>query len=257
MDETRAVTNRGKRSRFYFLPNLITTLGLLSGFYAMIAAINGLFWNSSAAILLAGVLDGIDGRLARLTGTESKFGKEYDSLCDLISFGLAPAILVYELCLRGYGRFGWLAAFLYVATTALRLARFNCQPSSSSRSFIGLPCPAAATTIAAAVLFFRFLDVSGRGKDLSLMALVYLLSYLMVSTFPYPSFKKVEKTGFRRFHQLVGMVLLIVVIAAEPQVTLFLVGGAYLLSGPFLYLRIKLRQGAEPQVTEPATLKKR
>ncbi|MEW6428739.1 MAG: CDP-diacylglycerol--serine O-phosphatidyltransferase [Thermodesulfobacteriota bacterium] len=255
--QPQANGSSSRRSRFYFLPNFITTLGLLSGFYAIIAAINGLYWNSSAAILLAGVFDGIDGRLARLTGTESKFGKEYDSLCDLISFGLAPAILAYELCLRGYGRFGWLAAFLYVATTALRLARFNCQSGSSSRSFIGLPCPAAAATIAASVLFFRFIDFSGRGKDLTLLLLVYALSYLMVSTFPYPSFKKFEHSGFRRFQQLVGMVLLIVVIAAEPQVTLFLAGGTYLLSGPFLYLRHKLRQPAGQAEGSGAVTRKR
>ncbi len=225
-----------RKFRFYLLPNILTTLGLLSGFYAIIAAVNGQYRNSAIAIVAAALFDGVDGRLARLTGTTSAFGKEYDSLADLVSFGMAPALLLYELALRSYGRYGWLAAFLYVATTALRLARFNCQKGpAGGRFFVGLPCPAAACTVATAVIFAKYFENYRQEEELLFMVMAYLLSYLMVSTFPYPSFKKVETSGTRRFHTMVAMVLLVVVLAAEPQVSLFVVWLGYLFSGPVLY----------------------
>jgi len=227
---------KGKKTRFYLLPNFITTLGLLSGFYAIIAAGNGSFKKSAVAIVIAGIFDCLDGRLARLTGTTSSFGKEYDSLCDLISFGMAPAMLAYELALHDFGRYGWLAAFLFVATCALRLARFNCQ-QNTCKTFLGLPCPAAAISLASMVLFFRYLHIEGAMRDSVIMGTTYFLAYLMVSTFAYPSFKKIETRGLRRFHTLVGMVLFIVVIASEPQVTFFLAWFIYLLSGPLLAIK--------------------
>ena len=175
----------------------------------------------------------MDGRVARITRTTSHFGMEYDSLCDLVSFGVAPALLAYQWTLQPYGRYGWLAAFLYVATTALRLARFNSQASSGSgKVFVGLPCPAAAGMIATSVLFCLFLEIKGSLKDVAMLILVYVLSYLMVSSYRYLSFKHPETTKAKTFQALVAMVLVIMVVATEPQVTLFILGVIYISSGP-------------------------
>ncbi len=220
---------------FYLLPCLFTTASLLSGFYAIISAINGNFFNAAVAIIIAAIFDGLDGRVARMTNTTSQFGMEYDSLCDLVSFGVAPALLAYLWALEPFGRYGWLAAFLYVATTALRLGRFNALAilsSGGSKDFVGLPCPAAAGMIATTVLFCHFLGLSGTVKHISIVIEVYGLSYLMVSNFRYLSFKSPESTRAKNFQRLVVMVLLIMVIATEPAVTLFFVGLIYILSGP-------------------------
>ena len=223
----------GPRGTICLLPSLLTTISLFSGFFAIISAINGNYLHSAVAILVSGVFDGLDGRVARLTGTTSRFGMEYDSLCDLVAFGVAPAILAYLWTLRGYGRYGWLAAFLYVATTALRLARFNTQDATvASKEFTGLPCPAAAGMIATSVLFSLFVETSGQLRDFGMLAMVYFLSYLMVSTHKYLSFKHPETNLSKAFHVLVGMVLMIILIATEPKITLFFVCLFYVLSGP-------------------------
>ncbi len=215
------------------LPNLLTTMSLFSGFYSIIASINGDFFHAAVAIIIAAVFDGLDGRVARMTGTTSKFGMEYDSLCDLVSFGVAPAVLTYLWMMQSYGRYGWLAAFLYVATTALRLARFNSQIDETPKNiFVGLPCPAAAGLIATSVLFCRFVGVDRDYLDIGTLLMVYALSYLMVSTHHYSSFKQVSKA--KTFQFMVFMVLILIVIATEPQVTLFLVGVLYVLSGPLV-----------------------
>lgn len=226
--------NRTSRGKIYLLPSMLTTCSLFSGFYAIVSAINGLFFHSAVAILVAGVFDALDGRVARLTGTTSRFGMEYDSLADLVSFGLAPALLAYQWTLKPYGRYGWLAAFLFVATTALRLARFNVQSGNGNhiKTFVGLPCPSAAAMIATAVLFFQFLDISAPLRDKAMLVLVYALSYLMVSSHRYLSFKHPETTKAKKFQVMVAMVLMIVVVATEPQVTLFALGSIYILSGP-------------------------
>lgn len=221
------------RGGICLLPGILTTASLFSGFYAIVSAINGQYLQGAVAILVAGIFDGLDGRVARLTGTSSRFGMEYDSLCDLIAFGAAPAILAHEWVLRPYGRFGWLAAFLYVATTALRLARFNSQDASSARvHFTGLPCPAAGAMIATSVLFCGFFGLDGTVQSVLVLATMYCLSALMVSSIPYRSFKQQRADGARRFQILVGVVLLIMVLAAVPQVTLFVLAGIYVLSGP-------------------------
>jgi len=232
MKRRRGTKERETPRGFFLLPSIFTTASLLSGFYAIISAINGNFSNAAVAIIVSGVFDGLDGRVARLTNTTSKFGMEYDSLCDLVAFGVAPALVAYLWALEPYGRYGWLAAFLYVATTALRLARFNTFPSTHPNAFTGLPCPAAAGMIATSVLFCRFLGATGTVKHISILLLVYVLSYLMVSTFEYVSFKHPKTTQQKPFHVLVGMVLLIMVLASEPQVTLFVLGLVYILSGP-------------------------
>lgn len=223
----------GPRGTICLLPSILTTISLFSGFYAIISAINGDFFTSAIAILVSGIFDGLDGRVARLTGTASQFGMEYDSLCDLVAFGVAPAVLAYLWTLQDYGRYGWLAAFLYVATTALRLARFNtADATAASKEFTGLPCPAAAGMISTSVLFCLFINASGRIRDFGVLVMVYLLSYLMVSTHKYLSFKHPETTRAKAFHVLVGMVLVIILIATEPQITLFFVVLTYMLSGP-------------------------
>lgn len=230
------------KSKFFLLPSLITTFSLFSGFYAIVSAINGLYFNSAVAIIVAAIFDGLDGRVARLTGTTSRFGMEYDSLSDLVAFGVAPGLLAYQWALHPYGRYGWLAAFLYVATTALRLARFNSvDVSKASKNFTGLPCPAAAGMVATSVLFYHFVTEGGLGdsaikfvasKDIFLLLLMYTLSYLMVSSHQYLSFKHPETDKVKTFQMLVAMVLIVMLVATEPQVTLFLLGIFYTLSGP-------------------------
>jgi CDP-diacylglycerol---serine O-phosphatidyltransferase len=222
------------RGRYYILPSLLTTFSLFSGFFAIVAAINGRFFQAAIAILIAGVFDGLDGRVARLTKTTSRFGMEYDSLCDLVAFGVAPALLAYLWSLQPFGRYGWLAAFLYVATTALRLARFNTQDAKSDqKTFTGLPCPAAAGMIATTVLFCSYLaERADSVRGIFILVLVYGLSYLMVSTHSYVSFKHPQTTKAKAFQVLVGMVLFLMVVATEPQITLFFIGFIYILSGP-------------------------
>lgn len=231
-DTTSVPKNDGPKGTICLIPSMLTTISLFSGFYAIISAINGMFFNAAVALIISGVFDGLDGRVARMTGTTSLFGKEYDSLCDLVAFGVAPAIIAYLWTLVNYGRYGWLAAFLFVATTALRLARFNIQDSSSNKDFTGLPCPAAAATIATTILFCNFMDISAGLMGLPMLALVYSLSYLMVSSVPYLSFKKPEISRTRKFQVLVAMVLLIMVIASQPEVTLFAIAVLYVISGP-------------------------
>jgi len=228
------------------LPSVITTASLFSGFYAIVSAINGQYFHAAVAIIISGIFDGLDGRVARLTGTTSKFGMEYDSLCDLVAFGVAPALLAYEWVLRPYGRYGWLAAFLYVATTALRLARFNSQDTVSVKNeFTGLPCPAAGGMIAATVLFCSFFEFTGTLRNFMVLGVVYGLSYLMISSVKYQSFKHAETDRAKKFQVLVGLVLLIMVLAAEPQVTLFILGATYVLSGPLaLAYRVVVRRKA-------------
>ena len=235
------------KGKICLLPSIITTASLFSGFYAIVAAINGDYFQAAVAIIISGVFDGLDGRVARLTGTTSKFGMEYDSLCDLVAFGLAPALLAYEWVLRPYGRYGWLAAFLYVATTALRLARFNSQDTTSTKNeFTGLPCPAAGGMIAASVLFCTFFEITGTLRNFIMLGTVYGLSYLMVSSVKYLSFKHVETDRAKKFQVLVGLVVLIMVLAAEPQVTLFVLAATYVLSGPLATGYRLVKKGRSP-----------
>lgn len=216
----------------YILPNLITTFSLFSGFYSIVSSINGKFVHAAIAIIVAAIFDTLDGRVARMTGTTSKFGQEYDSLSDLISFGAAPALLAYLWVLKPFGRYGWIAAFLYVATTALRLARFNSQIEETPKNvFVGLPCPAAAAMIASSVLFCGFIcTVQSEYLNIIMLFAVYLLSYLMVSTHHYCSFKQISRPNTFQF--MVGTVLFFIIIATEPQITLFLLFVGYILSAP-------------------------
>ncbi|WP_446009949.1 CDP-diacylglycerol--serine O-phosphatidyltransferase [Candidatus Electrothrix sp.] len=236
---------RPRSNRFNALPSMLTCTSLFSGFYSMVASINGDFFPAAVAILVAGVFDGLDGRVARLTDSTSRFGMQLDSLCDMVSFGVAPALLAYLWALIPYGRYGWLAAFLYVATTALRLARFNSMaedPDNDNHDFVGLPCPAAAGAIATMVMFFHYLGATETVKHFSILLLVYLLSYLMISSHRYLSFKKIKITKEKRFQSVVGMILVLTLLATEPPVTLFVTALLYALSGLFLELYTFVRR---------------
>jgi CDP-diacylglycerol--serine O-phosphatidyltransferase len=233
--------------RFYPLPCMFTLASLFCGFYSIVSSVNSEFKTAAIAILVAAIFDALDGRVARMTHSTSQFGAELDSLCDMVSFGVSPAVLAYLWALHPYGRYGWLAAFLYVAMTSLRLARFNCMDSESdSKNFTGLPCPAAAAMVSAAVLFTNFLGITGEVKHISLLLLVYLLSYLMVSTHTYYSFKELPDFKMKRFQVLVGFLLLFVLVAAEPQIMLFALFLIYLASGPGYALTKKLKSTKKP-----------
>jgi CDP-diacylglycerol--serine O-phosphatidyltransferase len=231
-----------KKKRFrkgvYLLPNLITSASLFGGFYAIIASLDGNFEYAAIAIIISGILDGLDGRVARLTGSSSKFGVEYDSIADVIAFGLAPGILIFTWALRPFGRYGWLAAFLYVVCGALRLARFNVQITTiESKRFNGLPIPAAAALVASTVLMFFYI---GRGDEMvrhvTVLALVYALAFLMISSVHYYSFKELNLSQRMPFKLLVGIIFLLIVVAANPPLMLFILTFGYAASGPITTL---------------------
>jgi CDP-diacylglycerol--serine O-phosphatidyltransferase len=227
-----------KYKSVYLLPNLLTSLCLFSGFYSIISSIKGNYTLAAEAILLAAVFDGLDGRIARLTKTTSRFGVEYDSLSDLISFGVAPGILGFLWGLQGYGRLGWLAAFLYVATTALRLARFNTLSmagSSSKAYFLGLPCPSAAAMVATSVLFCNYLGMQEQIHSPWILGMMYGVAFLMVSNIHYYSFKEMPWLRQHPFSGLIIILLLLSVTAIEYKITLFAIFLTYILSGPILF----------------------
>jgi CDP-diacylglycerol--serine O-phosphatidyltransferase len=217
----------------YLLPNLVTTGGLFAGFYGIVATMKGDYQLAAWFILISAVFDALDGKVARLTGTTSRFGVEYDSLVDLVSFGVAPALLMYSWALQSFGKFGWLAAFLYVVCGALRLARFNIQVNTvESRRFVGLPIPAAAGMVASCVLLFYQLGGSGTIRKVSIVLLIYILAYLMVSNHSYHSFKDPELVKRQPFSFLVLAIIFIIVIVAEPEIMLFSIASLYAVSGP-------------------------
>ncbi|RMG61393.1 MAG: CDP-diacylglycerol--serine O-phosphatidyltransferase, partial [Deltaproteobacteria bacterium] len=240
---------RRKRGRgIYILPNLITTASLFAGFYSLIATFTGRFIVAAYAILVAVVCDGLDGRVARATGTTSSFGVEYDSLVDLVSFGVAPGFLIYAWALSPYGRVGFLAAFLYVVCGALRLARFNVQVGSVEKGrFNGLPIPAAATLVASTVLFLTYTGYTGKVRNLAVVASIYVVAFLMVSNVKYNSFKELEPFRRRPFHTLVAIVLLVILLLAQPEVMIFAFTVLYILSGPAELAWRRLSEGKREQ----------
>ncbi|MFT7465724.1 MAG: CDP-diacylglycerol--serine O-phosphatidyltransferase [Brevundimonas sp.] len=234
------MTEKKPRNRgIYLLPSVLTTFGMFAGFYSIIASINGEFTTAAISIMIAMLWDTLDGRVARLTNTQSEFGAEYDSLADLVSFGLAPALLVYEWTLSDLGRFGWLAAFIYLACAALRLARFNTQVGSADkRYFQGFPSPAAAGVIATMIWLkiwtyaFFDSDVISIGYYLG-AGITIVCGLLMVSNVRYYSFKELDskKASFRF---LLGVVLSLIVLLYKPNIVLFTGFFLYMLSGPFI-----------------------
>ncbi len=221
------------RRGIYILPNLITAGSLFSGFYSMVATLNGNYGTAAIWIFIAAICDGLDGKVARMTGTTSQFGIEFDSLADLVAFGVTPGLMMYAWALKPFGRLGWLAAFLFVVCGALRLARFNVQVATvESKRFIGLPIPAAASMVASTVLLFTHFGWPSSYKRLAILALIYLLAFLMVSSVKYYSFKDPELIKRQPFGFLVLAVVLLIIIAAEPAIMVFVLMLGYVLSGP-------------------------
>jgi CDP-diacylglycerol---serine O-phosphatidyltransferase len=217
----------------YVLPNLFTTASLFSGFYSIIASVQEKFVIASITILAALVLDGLDGRIARMTNTTSKFGAEYDSLSDLVCFGVAPSLLAYNWAMSFYGKWGWIAAFIFVVCGALRLARYNIQIGIiESKVFNGLPIPAAASAVATTVLFFDYAGVEGKFHNPYLLFFVVILSLLMVSNVKYYSFKDMNLFVRKPFMSFFFLVILLILVVAETQIMAFVVVLGYAISGP-------------------------
>ena len=248
-------TPRPRGRGIYLLPNLFTTGGLFAGFYAIIAATQGQFENACVAVFIAGVLDGLDGRVARLTNTQSEFGVQYDSLADLISFGLAPALVMYHWALLSMkldgvtaGKVGWIAAFLYAACAALRLARFNSQIGQvDKRWFIGLASPAAAGLVASFVWFCHDLGYRGEQLRYGALAVTVVAALLMVSRLRYFSFKGGGPRNDRvPFLAIIVVLATLTGIAIYPPGVLLAITTVYALSGPahWGYRRVRRLPGA-------------
>lgn len=235
MAESRNIRQRGA----FLLPNALTTGALFAGVYSIIAGINGQYVTAAVAIGVAGLLDGLDGRVARLTNTQSEFGVQYDSLSDMISFGLAPAILAFNWSLQSMrdispvaGKLGWLAAFVFIACAALRLARFNAQAGGDDRTYFqGLASPAAALTLAAAVWFFEDKGVAGESVRWILWALTLFIGLLMFSNVRYFSFKSIATTEKVPIAWLFLLMLALVLFAVDPPTVAVSIGVIYIASG--------------------------
>jgi CDP-diacylglycerol--serine O-phosphatidyltransferase len=239
------------RKGIYLLPNLITSASLFCGFFSLLRTLQEDFYMAAIFILASGLLDGMDGKIARFTNTTSRFGVEYDSLADVIAFGVAPGMLVFAWALEPFGRLGWLAAFLFVICGALRLGRFNVQVNTvESRFFSGLPIPAAATMIATTILVFYKMGDTGVSKHFPILVTTYILAFLMVSTVKYYGFKDIELFRRKPFRWLVIAILLIIVVAYEPELTLFGLSLLYVGSGPILTM-VLMRQHRKAKRLHP------
>lgn len=220
------------RKGVYLLPNGLTLCGMFFGFFSVLASFNANYESAAWAIIIAGIFDGLDGWVARLTNTTSRFGIELDSLSDLIAFGVAPAVLIYSWSLVPFGRIGWAAAFLYVVCGALRLARFNVQrESTESKSFTGMPIPGAAGIVATTVLFYHEIWGEWPEKNVLFLLLALVLAILMVSTFRYHAVKEIDFRKRKPFWILVVFVIVVALIIVHPPVVLFVFGMTYMLWG--------------------------
>ena len=246
-EEEVSVGGKTERQRgIYLLPNLFTTGALFCGFYAMISAMDGRFESAAMAIFAAMVFDGLDGRVARLTNTQSKFGAEYDSLSDMVSFGVAPALVVFNLALGDLGKFGWTCAFIYVACAALRLARFNTQIDSADNNFFtGLASPSAAALVAGTVWVCS--DEGWLGAQLPnelaiiVACVTALTGLLMILNVPYNSFKGLDLKGRVHFVAMILVVLAFGLVMLDPARVLLAMAVIYALSGPVVLALQKLR----------------
>lgn len=250
----------GMRKGIYILPNLVTTASLSAGFFSIVATMHEDFILAAWAILVATACDVADGRIARLTRSVSRFGIEYDSLADLVSFGVAPGILIYTWALQPFGRWGWSAAFLYVICGALRLARYNVQYGADEGKFFqGLPIPVSAGFIATLILLLVDLEQIGPIRHIIILLAIFVLAFLMVSNVKYPSFKTMDLIRRKPFPFLVGTVLVFIVIVAEPKFMLFFLCSLFILSGPLRLVTIRGQRarevnGEEPDAPTPAGL---
>lgn len=226
------------RSRgIYLLPNLFTVTALFAGFYAIVVAMEGRFDNAAIAIYIAMIMDGLDGRIARMTRTQTAFGAQFDSLSDMVSFGIAPALVVYSWCLIHLGKAGWLAAFIYAVGGALRLARFNIQLGKpDKRYFQGLAIPSAAATIASMVWVGQDYGLQGRWVEITAAIVTVIVGFLMVSNFRYRSFKDLDLKGKVPFIVILIIVLVYVLISIDPPEILLIIFIGYALSGPIAAL---------------------
>lgn len=240
------------RKGIYILPNLFTATSLFCGFFSLLRTLQEDFYAAAIFILISGLLDGMDGRVARYTNTTSRFGVEFDSLADVIAFGVAPGMLVFAWALEPFGRLGWLAAFLYVVCGALRLGRYNIQVNTvESRYFSGLPIPAAAGLIATGILVYYELGDTGISRHLPVLIATYVLAFLMVSTVKYFGFKDIELFRRKPFRWLVIAILLIIVVAYEPEYTLFGLFLIYAVSGPIMtIIFLRRRRASRPLLPE-------
>ena len=228
---------RDRHAYILVLPSMFTTGNLFCGFYSIVRSFNHDFERAAYAIILAGLFDLLDGRVARMTNSTSKFGVEYDSIADVVSFGVAPAILAYVWVLQPFGNIGWAAAFFFAACGALRLARFNTIPEESQPKsyFIGLPIPAAANMVSAAAILYHSFHFDY--PHVIMLVAMFALGLLMVSSVRYRSFKDFDLRHRRSFFQLVLLVMLLAIAAIKPEITLAIIFGYYVLWGP-------IREGA-------------
>jgi CDP-diacylglycerol--serine O-phosphatidyltransferase len=238
------MTDPKNRKGIYILPSLFTTAGLFFGFYAIIFASKGVYDKAAVGILIAMVMDGLDGRVARLTNTASEFGKEYDSLVDLVAFGLAPGLVVYFWSLQHLGRTGWLISFIFTAATALRLARFNTGDADEKRYFIGFPSPAAAAFVTFWVWSMHEFEVQGSSIAVVSAIIVFFAALMMVSNIKYRSFKDFDAKSKVPFIVLIGLVMIFSLIFFDPPRVLFLMAAAFAMSGPVSWL-FRYRKGQE------------
>jgi CDP-diacylglycerol--serine O-phosphatidyltransferase len=222
----------------YLLPNLLTTAGLFFGFFAIVSSMKGHYESAAIAIFIAMVFDGLDGRVARMTNTQSEFGAEYDSMADMVSFGIAPGLVAYNWALADFGKFGWLAAFVFVASAALRLARFNTQVGvADKRYFQGLASPAAAGVIASLVWVGSSYEIVGMDYGYVVGVITIITGLLMVSNFRYSSFKDVDWKGKVNFIVVLLIVLAFIILASSPENVLLLIFVIYAFSGPIITIR--------------------
>jgi CDP-diacylglycerol--serine O-phosphatidyltransferase len=225
----RTQVKKEKRKRTVpFLPNFITTMSLFCGFYSISFSLKGNYYMAAVLILIAGFIDGVDGRVARMTNSTSEFGKEYDSLSDVIAFGVSPAIMAYLWQLDQYGRFGFIACFLFVACGALRLSRFNTDTSHNLTTFTGLPIPIAAAAVTSVVLLS---NVVGSIPSIAILGGMYILSFMMVSNIRFPSFKHISYIKAHPFQLLVAGVLLLMVVALAPEIMIFVLAMTFIVGG--------------------------
>lgn len=255
MHESDQKARSARHKGIYLFPNLVTTGVLFAGFYGIVAAIDDNYVRSAVALLIAMVLDGLDGRLARLTGTESEFGKEYDSLADLVAFGVAPAIVVYQwglvrLAEYGWiwGKIGWLAAFIYAASAAMRLARFNCLPKTNDQRFFeGLPSPSAAALVTFMVWLWTDLGWTGGSAMAFACVITPLAGALMVSRIRFYSFKEIKSDTRISFTFAFAIPLTIVLVMLAPPKVLFAMALGYAISGPVLTWRLHRKALQSPE----------
>tara|TARA_B100001250_G_scaffold376666_1_gene365103 strand:+ start:2736 stop:3518 length:783 start_codon:yes stop_codon:yes gene_type:complete len=248
-DEHEEVVSEGgkkvRRRGIYLLPNLLTTAALFAGFFSIISSIEGNFIFAGAAVFVAQMFDGLDGRVARLAKAESNFGAQYDSLCDVISFGLAPSICIFLWGLSSLGQAGWVFSFLFVAAAALRLARFNANIGTEDKFFKGLPSPVAAAVIAYYVWTMSSLGLEGDSLNYLLTVisaiLTGLVSILMVINVPYYSFKEIDMKRRVPFFSILMVVFIFALISLDPPLVLLSCALLYLISGPIIWIVKTLR----------------